>query len=105
LKTHHDDDRFGDVMGAFVGNASKKVEQLEGSIKQFRTKYEDCATFYGVNPKEMESEEFFGILATFLPSLQEAREENAKAKEVKRKEKERQKEVDRHIASAVCCEC
>lgn len=87
-------DKFEETMEGFVNELKAQVEKLVKDEAQMIAKYEECAQFYGINPKDMGPDEFFRILSTFFADFQLAREENARVREAARKEAERVRELE-----------
>ena len=72
LKEHlfdaDDSDRYPKYMWAFLGKATKQLEDLVDDINSAETTFTEVVKYFGEDDKNMSSTEFYGIFKTFITS-------------------------------------
>ena len=61
-------DRYSKQMWAFLGKATKRLEDLVDGVNTADTTYAEVVKYFGEEDKNMSSSEFYGILKTFITS-------------------------------------
>jgi len=99
-------DKFVDAMGSFVKVAQFSLSELDETWKDMKQKYGKAVAMFGEDPKQLQSDEFFGLFSAFLVSFAEARHQNEEMKKKKEQEERKaramaeQKERDRQRSAA-----
>lgn len=82
-------DKFVESMGSFAKVSLFSMSELDDSWKEMKAKYAKAVSVFGEDPKQFQSDEFFGLFSAFLVSFAEARHQNEEMK--KKKEAEERK--------------
>jgi dishevelled associated activator of morphogenesis len=89
-------DLFIPVMEEFAANVRSVFAGIETQISDTRTEFQKTLLFFGEEPAEVTTEEFFGIFALFLHSFNEAHVELIAVQKKKEEEEKRRGEMERH---------
>lgn len=99
-------DKFVESMGSFVKVSQFSMSELDDSWKEMNLKYAKAVSMFGEDPKQFQSDEFFGLFSAFLVSFAEAKHQNDEMKKKKEAEERKaramaeQKERDRQRSAA-----
>ncbi|RMX61131.1 hypothetical protein pdam_00016690 [Pocillopora damicornis] len=99
-------DKFVEAIGSFVKVAQFSLSELDESWKDMKQKYAKAVSMFGEEPKQLQSDEFFGLFSAFLVSFAEAKHQNEEMKKRKEQEERKaramaeQKERDRQRSAA-----
>lgn len=99
-------DKFVESVGSFVKVAQFSLSELDDSWKDMKQKYGKAVSMFGEDPKQFQSDEFFGLFSAFLVSFAEAKHQNEEMKKKKEQEERKaqalaeQKERDRQRSAA-----
>ena len=85
------DVRFVSVMTDFMAVASYNFSEIEEAYTEMINKFKEVVKCFGDKPNESKPDEFFGIMDTFITSLNEAKQENEKIRQLKEEEERRAK--------------
>ncbi|XP_032228211.1 disheveled-associated activator of morphogenesis 1-A [Nematostella vectensis] len=94
-------DKFVDVIGSFVKVAQFSCCEVEEAWEELKQKFFKAVKLFGEDPKNLSSDQFFGIFNVFLVSFAEAKHQNEEIKKKKEAEERKrralaeQKERDR----------
>jgi diaphanous 1 len=87
------DDRFPEVMTAFVARAQPLYDELERGMDQAEQECDEVAVLFGEEKGKLKWEQLFEKFASFVQSFQQAAQQLAKMKEVEEKNKKKEAEA------------
>ncbi|CAL1531259.1 unnamed protein product [Lymnaea stagnalis] len=82
-------DKFVTVMKDFCTVAAYNFSSVEDSCNEMKQKYETILKAFCEDPKQIQPEDFFGCIDTFVTGMVDARHENEKFKKQKEEEEKR----------------
>jgi len=80
-------DRYGEVMSAFLASATARVNELVDQSSKTKDTFVNLANFYGEDGKATTTDGFFGIINQFVVEFEKATKENVKRKLEEEKKK------------------
>ncbi|CAG2205708.1 DAAM [Mytilus edulis] len=83
--------RFVSVMTDFVAVASYNVSEIEEAYTEMINKFKEAAKSFGDISDDSKPDDFFGIMDTFINSINDAKQENERIKQLKEEEERRAK--------------
>lgn len=83
--------KFVSVMTDFVAVASYNFSEIEEAYSEMVKKFKETVKSFGDNADDSKPDDFFGIIDTFINSLNEAKLENERIKQQKEEEEKRAK--------------
>ncbi|CAC5408875.1 DAAM [Mytilus coruscus] len=83
--------RFVSVMTDFVAVASYNFSEIEEAYTEMTNKFKEAVKTFGDNSDDSKPDDFFGIMDTFINSLNDAKQENERIKQLKEEEERRAK--------------
>ncbi|XP_076099910.1 disheveled-associated activator of morphogenesis 1-A-like [Mytilus galloprovincialis] len=83
--------RFVSVMTDFVAVASYNVSEIEEAYTEMINKFKEAAKSFGDISDDSKPDDFFGIMDTFINSINDAKQENERIRQLKEEEERRAK--------------
>lgn len=102
------EDRFVDVMAPFLKTSEKQLDSLKGEFKSLQDEFNALVELHGEDKTKSSTEEFFGMIQSFVDQFDKAYKENEKrrilaekaAKKLEAEEKMRQAKAARKRADS-----